>query len=202
MKTNHGTTQWHQWHQWHTDPPPIPAEAQPFASPSYDLLSVNKELKSVGLHFAFCALFALFSLFLCLFACLAFWVILWIHPPIRTTHHPLPTALSLSLSLSGQENAVAWPPGFPYQCVPYSRRADFILRSRQFRNKISPACKLKLQCNWLIHAYIMAIVAGLFKFAEEVRPVVSFRFFASSLFLAHFFIFLFFLAFFVDYIFH
>lgn len=102
-------------------------------------------------------------------------------------------------SPSQTENApkkhAAWPSGFPYQCVPYSRRADFILRSRQFRNKISPACKLKLQCNWLIHAYIMTIVAGAIQICRGSAPgsfisVRSLVHFVHSLFLAHFFFFL------------
>lgn len=97
----------------------------------YDLLSVNKELKSIGLHFVF-------SIFNCL------------------TRQP---ALSLSLSVSLSHSLSLC---FSL-CISLSLHSIFTAHwfhfcALQFRNKISPRCKLKLQCNWLIHAYITSPV--------------------------------------------
>lgn len=125
-----------------------PGQCHPKPAP-YDLLSVNKELKSVGLHCAFSL-----SVLVLLFGPLFVW-------PFGSHSARFDPRLTPH---------TGWPSGFPYQCVPYSRRADFISRSRQFRNKISPACKLKLQCNWLIHAYIMAIVAGAIQICRGSAP--------------------------------
>lgn len=92
----------------------------------YDLLSVNKELKSIGLHFVF-------SVFICLSLALSFSI--WLSLTL------LCFSLCISLSLHSIFTA-HW----------------FHFCTQQFRNKISPRCKLKLQCNWLIHAYITSPV--------------------------------------------
>lgn len=96
----------------------------------YDLLSVNKELKSIGLHFVF-------SIFSCL-------------PSLPLSLCLSPSAFVLCFSL----------------CISLSLHSIFTAHwfhfcTQQFRNKISPRCKLKLQCNWLIHAYITSAVAPL-----------------------------------------
>lgn len=92
----------------------------------YDLLSVNKELKSIGLHFVF-------SVFICLSLALSFSICLSL------------TLLCFSLCISLSLHSIFTAHWFHF-CT------------QQFRNKISPRCKLKLQCNWLIHAYITSPV--------------------------------------------
>lgn len=108
---------------WRREPAPYSSDCPQLD----DLLSVNKELKSVGLHFVSLS-YSPYSTFTLSHSAMFFFFLLLLYNE-RLAQDFLINAFHI--------------------------RRWFHLCAQQFCNKISPACKLKLHCNWLIHAYIM-----------------------------------------------